>query len=187
MKAIDSFREENEEFDSFRQKVRITADRYPDEFATMLKTRSLAFTLDIRGEKGFENMSYIMARSFKLVFPDIGEPKEVLSINLIHSGQAVLNSNVDRDKAGALHVFSHRPRVRLYKIDYADKENTAGGSLGDEAQGYIGLSPFTVWRIDFDLKGNKWLLDDLARIKDIELTFEGRMLGPGRKPPGIRL
>ncbi len=179
MTAIDSFREENEEFDDFRQKVTISADRYPNEFATMLETNSLAFTLDIRDEEGFENMSYIVARSFKLAFPDIVDAKKALSLNLIHSGQAVLNSNVDRDKPGALHAFSHRPRVRLYKIDYKDKENTAGGTLGDDAQGYIGLSPFAMWRIDFDLKGNDWL--DLKVIKTIELTFEGRMLGPGRK------
>jgi len=121
------------------------------------------------------------------VFPDIRDDKHVLSLNLIHSGQAAFNSNVDRDKPGALHLFSHRPRVRLYKIDYEDKENTAGGSLGDNAQGYIGLSPFTMWRIDFDLAGNKWLLDGLSVIKTVELTFEGRMLGPGRKPPGIVL
>jgi hypothetical protein len=185
MKAIDSFREENEEFGDFSQKVRICSSRYPAEFAAMLETRSLAFTLDIRDEEGFENMSYIIARSFKLAFPDIVDSKKVLSLNLIHSGQAVLNSNTDRDKAGALHVFSHRPRVRLYKIDYKDRENTAGGSLGDNAQGYIGLSPFTMWRIDFDLKGNDWL--DLKLIKTVELTFEGRMLGPGRKPPATPL
>ena len=179
MTAIDSFREENEEFDDFRQKVTIRADRFPNEFAAMLKSRSLAFTLDIRDEEGFEHMSYIVARSFKLVFPDIVDAKKTLSLNLIHSGQAVLNSNVDRGKPGALHAFSHRPRVRAFKIDYKDKENTAGGTLGDEAQGYIGLSPFAMWRIDFDLKGNEWL--DLKGIKTIELTFEGRMLGPGRK------
>jgi hypothetical protein len=192
IKAIDSFREENEEFDDFRQKLKISADRYPNEFAALPDTKSLAFTLDIRSEEGFENMSYIIARSFKLVFPDIVIPdkleekeKRVLSLNLIHSGQAVLNSNTKLDKPGALHVFSHRPRVRLYKIDYKNKDNTAGGSLGDNAQGYIGLSPFTMWRIDFNLDGNKWL--DLKGIKSVELTFEGRMLGPGRKPPGTLL
>jgi hypothetical protein len=46
-------------------------------------------------------------------------------------------------------------------------------------QGYIGLSPFTQWRIDFDLKGNEWL--DLNAIKTVVLTFEGRTLGPGRR------
>jgi hypothetical protein len=195
MKAIDSFREENEEFDDFRQNVKISASRYPNEFAALPGTKSLAFTLDIRN-KDFANMSYIIARSFKLVFPDIViDPKElekldedekrVLSINLIHSGQALLNSNTKLDKPGALHLFSHQPRVRLNKIDYKTKTNTAGGSLGDNVQGYIGLSPFTMWRIDFDLDGNEWL--DLKSIKSVELTFEGRMLGPGRKPPGTPL
>jgi hypothetical protein len=46
-------------------------------------------------------------------------------------------------------------------------------------QGYIGLSPFTRWRIDFDLKGNEWL--DWSVIKTVALTFERRTLGPGRR------
>jgi hypothetical protein len=187
MGAIDRFREKNEEFDDFRQKVTISAARYPNEFAGLLETRSLAFTLDIRNEEGFDNLSHIIARSFKLHFPDlidvkVAGAKKVLSLNLIHSGQAILNSNVDRDKPGALHAFSHRPRVRLYKIDYTDKENTAGGLLGDDKAGYIGLSPFALWRIDFDLKGNEWLDKKvISTIKTVEITFEGRGLGPGRK------
>ncbi|ROZ62945.1 hypothetical protein [Ramlibacter sp. WS9] len=176
---IDNFRENNEAFSPFRQKLEITAARYPNEFAAMLQSGSLAFSLDIRTEPGFENMRYIIARSFKLEFPEIAGGKNVLFLNLIHSGQAVLNSDIDRDKPGALHVFSHRPRIRLYKIDYKDRENTAGGNLGEGDQGYIGLSPFTQWRIDFDLKGNEWL--DLTSIKTVLLTFEGRTLGPNRR------
>ena len=195
MKAIDSFREEKEEFDDFSRELTISADRYPNEFAALPKTKSLAFTLDIRN-KDFANMSFIIARSFKLVFPDIvitpeelkklgDDDKRVLSVNLIHSGQALLSSNTKLDKPGALHLFSHLPRVRVNMIDYKKKANKAGGSLGDNKEGYIGLSPFTMWRIDFDLDGNEWL--DLESIKSVELTFEGRMLGPGRKPPGTPL
>lgn len=179
---IDSFRENNEAFSDFHQKLTITAERHPNEFAAMLQSRSLAFGLDIRGEPGFQNMRHIIARSFKLEFPDIIGGDHVLFLNLIHSGQAVLNSDTDLDKPGALHVFSHRPRIRLYKIDYKDRGNTAGGNLGEGDQGYIGVSPFTQWRIDFDLKGNEWL--DLRRIKTVLLTFEGRTLGPGRRLTG---
>ncbi|MES2938702.1 MAG: hypothetical protein V4864_13530 [Pseudomonadota bacterium] len=176
---IDGFRENNEAFSDFRQKLTITAERYPNEFAAMRTSRSLAFTLDIRREPGFRNMRYIVARSFKLEFPDIVDGADVLYLNLVHSGQAVLNSDTDLDKPGALHAFSHRPRTLPYKIDYTDRENTFGGNLGEREQGYIGLSPFTQWRLDFDLQGNDWL--DLNAINTIVLTFEGRMLGQGRK------
>jgi hypothetical protein len=175
---IDNFRENNEAFSDFHQKLTLTAERFPNEFAAMLQSRSLAFTLDIRGEPDFQNMRYILARSFKLEFPEIVGGKNVLFLNLIHSGQAVFNSDTDLHKPGALHVFSHRPRLRLYKIDYKDRQNTAGGNFGEGDQGYIGLSPFTQWRIDFALKGNEWL--DLGAIKTVVLTFEGRTLGPGR-------
>ncbi|MCW5652017.1 MAG: hypothetical protein KIS62_19905 [Ramlibacter sp.] len=179
MADIDNFRENNEAFSDFHQKITVTADRYPNEFAALLQSRSLAFGLDIRTQPGFRNMRYVIARSFKLEFPDIVGGDNVLFLNLIHSGQALLNSDTDLGKPGALHVFSHRPRIRLYKIDYADRDNTAGGNLGERDQGYIGLSPFTQWRIDFDLQGNEWL--DLKVIKTVVLTFEGRTLGPGRK------
>jgi hypothetical protein len=76
----------------------------------MLKSRSLAFELDIRSESDdFENMRYVIAQSFELVFPDLEGAKNVLSLNLIHSGQATLSSDTNLDKPGALHVFSHRP------------------------------------------------------------------------------
>ncbi|HTQ13351.1 MAG TPA: hypothetical protein VMH86_05685 [Rhizomicrobium sp.] len=194
MKAIDAFRESKSPFASFRQKVTISAGHYPDEFAAMARTGSLVFTLDIRKETGFRSMSYIAARAFKLEFPDIQDKANVLTVNLIHSGQAVLNSDVDRNKPGALHFYSHQPRVLFYQIDYAVRENIAGGDIGDDAEGYIGLSPFTLWRIDFgttkgfgreeldgdtQISGNEWL--DLKSIRTIELTFEGRMLGAGRK------
>ena len=58
-----------------------------------------------------------------------------------------------------------------------------GGKLvhifGEGGQGYIGLSPFSNWRIDFNLNGNDWL--DVKQIKTVKLTFEGRFLGPGRR------
>lgn len=176
---IDDFRETTDAFSDFNQTLEITAARFPNEFAAMLESRSLTFSLDIRTEPGFENMRCIIARSFKLEFPEIAGAKNVLSLNLIHSGQAMFNSDVDPGKPGSLRVFSHRPRIRLYKIDYKNRANFAGGNFGESDQGYIGLSPFTQWRIDFDLKGNEWL--DLAAVKTVLLTFEGRTLGPERR------
>jgi hypothetical protein len=66
--------------------------------------------------------------------------------------------------------------VSPYKIDYKDQKNTAGGNLGEDSQGYIGVSPFTLWRLDFNPKGNEWL--DLSTLKTVSLTFSGRILGP---------
>ncbi len=179
MADIDAFRENNEAFSDFNQKLVVSADRYPNEFAAMPESRSLTFELDIRKEPGFENMRFIIARSFTLEFPEVADGDHVLFVNLVHSGQAVLNSDTNLDKLDAVHVFSHRPRVLPYKIDYKEPDNTAGGNLGEGDQGYIGLSPFTLWRIDFGLKGNEWL--DLKVIKTVKLTFSGRTLGPAAR------
>jgi hypothetical protein len=178
---IDGFRENSQSFNDFRQEVVVSADRYPNEFGDLRKSHALTFALDIRREEGFQNMRYIIAREFKLRFPEVKDGANVLFVNVVHTGESVLNSETDLDKPGALHVFSHRPRVSPYKIDYKNPENTAGGKLGEDSQGYIGVSPFALWRLDFNLKGNEWL--DLSTLKTVELIFSGRFLGPGARLP----
>lgn len=178
---IDSFRENSQAFNKFNQEVIISADRYPNEFGDLRASHILTFRLDIRHEEGFQNMRYIIAREFKLRFPEVKDSSHVLFVNVMHTGEAVLNSDVDLDKPGALHVFSHRPRLSPYKIDYKNPANTAGGDLGDDSQGYIGVSPFALWRLDFTLKGNEWL--DLSTLKTVELSFSGRFLGPLARLP----
>jgi hypothetical protein len=177
---IDGFRENSDSFSPFTQTVTVSADRYPDEFAALRESRILTFELDLRREPDFENMRHIIASEFTVELPEVQGGSRVLFLNLVHSGEALLNSDTDLNSPGALHVFSHRPRVSPYKIDYRRPENTAGGSLGDESQGYIGLSPFTLWRLDFGLKGNEWL--DVRTVNTVLLTFSGRMLGPGSRP-----
>ncbi|MEA2205227.1 MAG: hypothetical protein QOE77_2003 [Blastocatellia bacterium] len=176
IKEIDTFRENSQMFNPFEQEVIISADRFPNEFADLHKSKALTFKLDILREEGFLNMRYIIAREFTLEFPDVVDNSHVLYVNVVHTGEAVLNSDTDVDKPGAVHVFSHRPRVSLYKYDYKKKAKTAGGDLGEDSQGYIGVSPFTMWRFDFNLKGNEWL--DLSSLKTVVLTFSGRFLGP---------
>ncbi|HEX6041070.1 hypothetical protein [Longimicrobium sp.] len=176
---IDTFRENSDSFSPFNQKVVVSADQYPSEFAEMRTSRVLTFALDIRREPGFQNMRYVIAREFTLKLPEVQGGSHVLFLNLVHSGEAVLNSDTDLDNPGALHVFSHRPRVSPFKIDYKDPDNMAGGTLGEDKQGYIGLSPFTLWRLDFGLKGNEWL--DLDTVNTVVLTFSGRMLGPAAR------
>lgn len=176
---IDAFRENSQSFNDFDQQVIISADRYPNEFADLRRSRALTFKLDIRHEEGFQNMRYIIAREFKLKFPEVNDRTHVLFVNVVHTGESVLNSDTDLDKPGALHVFSHRPRVSPYKIDFKNPANTAGGKLGDDSQGYIGVSPFSLWRLDFNLRGNEWL--DLNTLTTVQLTFSGRFLGPAAR------
>lgn len=178
---IDAFRENSQQFNDFRQEVVIAAEQYSNEFAHLRTSRVLTFRLDIRREEGFQNMRYIIAREFKLNFPEVKDGSHVLFVNVVHTGESVLNSDIDLDKPGTLHVFSHRPRLAPYKIDYKNPANTAGGKLGEDSQGYIGVSPFALWRLDFNLKGNEWL--DVSTIKTVHLTFSGRFLGPEARLP----
>jgi hypothetical protein len=176
IKDIDTFRENSQMFNPFKQEVIVSADRFTNEFADLRKSKALTFKLDLLREDGFLNMRYIIAREFTLEFPDVVDSSHVLYVNVVHTGEAMLNSDTNLDQPGAVHVFSHRPRVSLYKYDYKKNARTAGGDLGEDSQGYIGVSPFTLWRLDFNLKGNEWL--DLNILKTVVLTFSGRFLGP---------
>ncbi|GAB6043719.1 hypothetical protein [Endothiovibrio diazotrophicus] len=178
VKRIDLFRENNEAFDPFTQKVVVDAERFREAFAALAESRCLTFRLDIRETPGFLNMRHIIAQRFEIAFPDIEGGSEVLYLSLIHGGDPVLNRLVELEAPGSLRHFTHRPRPKPYKIDYANPANTAGGVFGESGQGYSGLSPFSSWKIDFDLKGNEWL--DLKRIRRVEITFHGRFLGPNR-------
>jgi hypothetical protein len=58
-----------------------------------------------------------------------------------------------------------------FQYDYQQKEVTSPGTIGDEGAGYANLSPFTLWTIDFDMKGNEWL--DLTKVGTIQISFDG--------------
>jgi hypothetical protein len=87
-----------------------------------------------------------------------------LLIKLTHSGLAQQNSDADLTNPANLHTFVHSPRTIPYKIDYANRANTAGGLIGDKDQGFPGLSPFTMWEIGFEAPENKWLISVRSRL-----------------------
>jgi flagellar capping protein FliD len=174
---IDAFREANDAFETFTQVVEISAEKFPAAFAALPKQQCLVFELDIRTTPGFANMRHIMVQAFELRFPDITGSGKTLSVSLVHSGLAVFNRLPDPQAAGSLVMFSHKPRAKFFKIDYGNAENKAGGTIGDDSQGYAGLSPFTTWKLDFSLAGNDWL--DLKSIQRVVLKLSGRFLGPG--------
>ncbi|MFT6645802.1 MAG: hypothetical protein ACJAX5_003453, partial [Patiriisocius sp.] len=49
-----------------------------------------------------------------------------------------------------------------------------GVSVKTSTQGIPGLSPFTLWTLDFSPQGNEWI--DLTKIKTVKLKFSGKYI-----------
>jgi hypothetical protein len=139
-------------------------------------TKKLAFRLDLNSTSslGFGDMTHVVADSLAVTLPDVTATTGTVMLELTHSGVAQQNSTIDLTQPGAVHRYRHAPRTVKYKIAWANPHDTAGGLIGDDSQGFPGLSPFTMWSIDFGLPGNEWL--DLTTVKTVRLTVTGKFL-----------
>ncbi|MGH1541208.1 MAG: hypothetical protein ACRBHB_12350 [Arenicella sp.] len=173
---IDKYLSRKGPYQPFQETITITPKTHPSAFAALTNTKRLNFRLDINRQTraSFANMSHIVATKVKLELPDLRPDKGVAFLTLLHSGTSDMNSVARKTKPGGVLSFAHAPREIPYKIDYGNPSNTAGGLIGDKDQGFWGLSPFTVWELNFDNQGNDWInLDDIKKLK---LTFEGYFL-----------
>jgi hypothetical protein len=94
-----------------------------------------------------------------------------LFVELQHPGTSVQVST-----QGEIVQFTHAQRSVPYKIDYGNSATAGGGALGATDQGFVGLSPLTLWTLNFNESGNSWL--DLSTIQSVVITFTGTFVGP---------
>jgi len=173
---IDTFLEQTGPVQPFEQQIEITAADFPEPFASLSRTRTINVALDLRtiAPTSFASMTHIVATKLAVALPDIHPTSGAVLIELTHSGLSEQNSGVDLSVPANVHTFNHARRTIPYKIDYGNPTNSAGGLIGDPEQGFPGLSPFTMWEISFDARGNEWL--DVNQITRIHLTFSGTFL-----------
>ncbi len=163
-------------FEPFTQEISIAEADYAVAFKMLPETKRLVFNIPVT-TKAFLNLYQVMVDKVEISFPDISSKTNTLSVELIHPGSGY---QVPQPTASGNEPieFVHLPRAIIYKIDYANPTNTAGGVIGDPDQGYTGLSPLTTWTLNFDLEGNNWLFDTLDTIKSVNLKFTGTCVGP---------
>ncbi len=153
-------------------RVEFHKDHFPSEFSLMEKIKKLTVSIPL-DHPTFINKFDVIAEKVSVYLPglDITKEARTLEVKIMHCG-------VGRFKRqdGTIKRFSHQPRETYFEWNYAQKEITVEGVLGDERQGYSGLSPFSVWVIDFSLPGNEHL--DLSKLDTVELAFSGQLLGP---------
>jgi hypothetical protein len=164
-------------FQPFTQQIEIKAEDWELAFRTFPETRKISFTFDL-SMKEFRNQFQVMASKVAIEFPDVKSENDVFSLRLVHSGHSFQRADSKSEPV----EFSHLPRTVPYKIDFKNPKNTGGGLIGDNEakgakQGYSGLSPFTLWTLDFSLlSDNEFKV--LANMTRFVLTFEGTYTSP---------
>jgi hypothetical protein len=75
-------------------------------------------------------------------------------------------------------AFTHAPRPLEYAWNYTTGMEMIDGTVGDQTQGFAGLSPFATWKFDFTPSA-AWLTAALrGQVTGVELTFSGQLLPP---------
>jgi hypothetical protein len=96
-------------------------------------------------------------------------PGYVPSKGTISVGLKMMEDVAVKDFKRTVHYYAHHVRVAEYGYNYGEKKITTDGNLSGD--GYVGLSPFTTWNLDFTLPGNEFV--NFQKISSIRLTFEG--------------
>ncbi|MGH8581482.1 MAG: collagen-like triple helix repeat-containing protein [Gammaproteobacteria bacterium] len=171
MQQIESAQQQSAApYQPFTQAVTISAADLPLAFSRLKTSQTLSFSIS-PSDPAFDNMYQVIASSYQLEFPDIKVASGVLFVELLHPGTSVQVS-----VSNSTIQFTHAQRSVPYKIDYGNPANTGGGVLGAADQGFVGLSPFTLWTLNFSESGNSWL--DLSTIQSLVITFTGTFVGP---------
>lgn len=144
---------------------------HPDAFAALAASsdKRLIVRSDVIADgAAFPDMAHVTAEQVAVTLPDYAALNTgVLNVRVVHGG-----SGVFLQEDGVTPVrFSHAIRTAQYQYNYGSKLVTCTATLGDPTQGFLGLSPFTDWFIDF---GNAGIDIDFETLSEVVLTFTGR-------------
>jgi|GEM_PF-4318964 len=154
------------------QDVSITLNRtdHADAFAALAASadKRLVIRTDVitDGAK-FSQMAHVAAETVAVTLPDYASlTTGVLNVRIVHGGSGVflLEDGVTTSR------FSHAIHTSLYQYDFGQKVVTCTATLGDKEAGFLGLSPFTDWFLDF---GNAGIEIDFDTLSSVVLTFSG--------------
>jgi hypothetical protein len=172
------------------QTITITAAENASAFTRLRGKKQLTISIPLASGP-FSSFYQITAETVAVgllgVTPPAGTPANpmLLTLNLVQSGPDVLASPPPDLKR---FTFTHDPRAVPFQYNYTAGMVTVTGEIGDTKQGFTGLSPFAMWKLDFDNPDNHWL--DLSALTGVTLTFSGYLLGKpaqlSAEPHGVR-
>jgi hypothetical protein len=133
--------------------------------AQLWKTKRMTLRID-PDALSFQNFWDVRATEVAVFLPDVDRASDRLTIRLLHNGDSILV-----DRKGKRRAYTHERREMGFVFDYKNQKITGHAAIGDENEGFVNLSPFTTWDLDFGLPGNEWL--DVTLIKSVILSFRG--------------
>ena len=143
------------------REVKIT--RKDHDFSNLDQSRQLTFSIPYN-HSSFADVYQVAVTKVSVDYPGYVPTKGTISVGLKMMGDVAV-----KDSKGVVHYYAHRVRVAEYSYNYGEKKVTTDGNLSGD--GYVGLSPFTTWNLDFTLPGNEFV--NFQKINSIRLTFEG--------------
>ena len=159
------------------QTITITAAENVSAFTRLKDAKQLTISIPLASGP-FSSFYQITAETVAVgllgVTPPAGTSSNptLLTVNLVQSGPDVLESPPPDLKR---FTFTHDARAVPFQYNYTIDKITVTGDIGDTKQGFTGLSPFAMWKLDFDYSDNHWL--DLSALTGVTLTFSGYLLG----------
>lgn len=153
--------------------ITFTREAHPDAFAALAAStdRRLLLRSDIIADgASFPGMAHVAVETVQISLPQYETLQTgYLSARIVHGGSGVF---LQQDGSTAVR-FSHAIRTALYEYDFGSRQVTCTATLGDPSEGFLGLSPFTDWIIDF---GSAGIEIDFETLSSVVLTFTGRCL-----------
>ena len=143
------------------REVNIT--RKEHDFSSLNKSYQLTFNIS------FDHSSFADVYQVAVTKVKVDYPGYVPSSGTISVGLKMLGDVAVKDSSQQVHYYAHEVRVAEYGYNYGEGKETVEGDLSGD--GYVGLSPFTTWNLNFSLPGNDFIQFD--KITCVRLTFEG--------------
>ena len=143
------------------REVNIT--RKDHDFSSLNKSYQLTFNIPFN-HSSFADVYQVVVTKVKVDYPGYVPSNGTISVGLKMLGDVAV-----KDSSQQVHYYAHQIRVAEYGYNYGEGKVTAEGDLSGD--GYVGLSPFTTWNLNFSLPGNDFI--QFNKINCVRLTFEG--------------
>lgn len=150
--------------------ITFTRAQHPDAFKALAAStdRKLMVRSDVAADgAAFAGMAHVTVERVAVTLPEYSTlTSGVLHVILAHGGSGVF---LEQDGSTSVR-FTHAIHSGTSEYDFQQKLATSMAAMGNTEAGFLGLSPFTDWIIDF----GPTLIDiDFSTLSQVQLTFIG--------------
>ena len=162
----NSIQQQQEGISQTRQHIEnreVNITRKDHDFSSLNTSHQLTFNVPFN-HSSFADVYQVAVNKVKVDYPGYVPSNGTISVGLEMMGDVAVKNSSETS-----HYYVHRVRVAEYGYNYGEGKVTVDGNLAGD--GYVGLSPFTTWNLNFTLPGDEFI--DFDAIVCVRLTFEG--------------